>query len=223
MPPQQTVLIRCPHAPCQKHFHAPNEVLGRFVACPGCQRTISARPVEAQAEIERRSLENRCGLGQPAPFPRLPLVGVLDDIRSRWNVGSMFRTADGAGIEQLRLCGITCTPPDPQITKTAFEAERIIPWEYSGDVLAASDKLIQEGYTLVALETSPQALSIHDFAPPAKIALVAGNEVGGVHPEILAKAAYHLAIPMRGHKVSLNVAVAFGIAAYTLAERMRAR
>jgi len=145
---------------------------------------------------------------------------ILDNIRSTYNVGAMFRTADGAGLRHLHLCGMTPTPRNPRITKTALGAESSVPWSQTPDACALAVEMKANGFQLWALESSPLAMSIFDALPQlaetAPLALVVGNEVTGVDPGILAKCDQVIAIPMQGVKRSLNVAIAFGIAAYIL-------
>ena len=152
--------------------------------------------------------------------PNGPEVEVLlDNIRSTFNVGSMFRTADGSRIRHVHLCGITPTPQHPKIAKTGLGAEFSIPWSRHLNGLTAAKTLKERGYRLWALEGGDQAESLFNtrndlLGPP--ILLVVGNEVSGVDPGILNLCEKTLWIPMQGIKRSLNVAVAFGIAAYYL-------
>ena len=150
---------------------------------------------------------------------RLHLEVLLDNIRSVYNVGSMFRTADGAGIAHLHLCGITALPDHPRIAKTALGAEKAVPWTYYRNGVDAAVALKAQGYHLWALESSPRSQSLFAAAvePTGRPAvLVVGNERVGVDPGILAHCQRVFALPMQGQKESLNAAVAFGIAVYTL-------
>ncbi len=155
--------------------------------------------------------------------PRLPLAVLVDNVRSLWNVGSMFRTADACGVRTLVLSGITAYPPRPEITKTALGAEKVVNWRYGADPLELLGQLVAEGYTPVAVETSPGAVSLEEFAWPEQVCLVVGNEVTGISPSVLERCPQHVRIPMRGLKGSFNVAVAFGIAAYAAARALAAR
>jgi 23S rRNA (guanosine2251-2'-O)-methyltransferase len=160
--------------------------------------------------------------GDPAAGPEV--VGLLDNIRSVFNVGSMFRTADGAGIRCMHLCGITPTPENPKLGKTALGAELEVPWEKSADGVAAAIRLKQQGLRLWALEGGPQRRSLFATDPKERrgpLALVVGNEVSGVDPDILRHCDGVFYIPMQGSKGSLNVAVAFGVAAYFLRFALR--
>jgi 23S rRNA (guanosine2251-2'-O)-methyltransferase len=144
---------------------------------------------------------------------------LLDNIRSVFNVGNMLRTADGAGIRHMHLCGITSAPNNPKLAKTALGAERSVPWTHHRDGLAVAVSLRKKGFRLWALEGGSRAESLFDArvdpqGPP--IVLVVGSEISGVEPGILEQCEKVLCLPMQGVKNTLNVAVAFGIAAYFL-------
>lgn len=141
---------------------------------------------------------------------------VLDNIRSLENIGSMFRTADAFKVDKIFLCGISGTPPHPKISKTALGAETWIPWEYSSRVGRLLDALKKENVQILCLEQKRDSVPLEKFRPKFPIALVVGNEVRGVSKSVLRKADSIVHIPMFGKKESLNVAVAFGIAAYKL-------
>jgi 23S rRNA (guanosine2251-2'-O)-methyltransferase len=138
------------------------------------------------------------------------------NIRSLWNVGSLFRTCDCFGVEKLYLSGYTACPPRREISKTALGAEEWIPWEYEKDPREVIKQKKKEGYRVVALEITDGATSISDYQPPEKICLILGHEVTGVPKELLALADDTVSIPMLGKKESLNVSVATGIALHTL-------
>jgi len=154
------------------------------------------------------------------------MIVVLNNIRSLHNVGSIFRTADGAGIEKIYLCGITPTPvdrfdrPRPQFTKVSLGAERFVPWEHAASATALVKKLKKEGYLIFAIEQAKRSVPHKTVRLGKKglekLAIVLGNEVAGLSPALLALADKVLEIPMRGKKESLNVSVAFGIIAYHL-------
>lgn len=150
-----------------------------------------------------------------------PLSVLLDNVRSLRNVGSMFRTADGAGVRHMHLCGFTPTPAHPQMAKTALGAELAVPWTLHRDGAAAAEWLSCGGSRLWALEGGPRsrALGREDaeaaaVGPP--VVLVLGHEVSGVDPRILGRCERVLRLPMLGTKGSLNVSVAFGVAVYWL-------
>ena len=150
------------------------------------------------------------------------LIGVMDNLRSAHNVGSIFRTADGIGIAHCHLGGITPTPDiHPAIAKTALGAEKKVPWSYSPNTVVLVKALKESGVMIVVLEAVPQSISLYELAATAlpenqTIAIVVGNEPAGVDPEIITLADHCLYIPMLGEKMSLNVAIAFSIAAYHL-------
>lgn len=155
--------------------------------------------------------------------PFLPLSVVLNNIRSLYNVGSIFRTADGAGVEKLWLCGITGYPPRADISKTALGAETRIPWEYHANAAEVIKQLKQKKYEIVFLEQTAGAIDYNDFKPKGPVCLVMGNEITGVSDELLALCDTAIEIEMNGLKNSLNVAVAFGIAAYHIRHDLKKR
>lgn len=150
--------------------------------------------------------------------PDRHVEALLDNIRSTFNVGSIFRTADGAGLRRLHLGGITATPEHPKVAKTALGAETTIPWHYYSNGVAAVRVLKAQGYRLWALESGQSSTSLFEVEPvmDAPLVFVVGNEKAGVDPGILALCDRMLHIPMVGYKSSLNVAIAFGVAAYYL-------
>ena len=156
----------------------------------------------------------------PSPISNGPLVdALLDNIRSTFNVGSIFRASDGAGLRHLHLCGITPTPDNPKVAKTALGAEHSVDWIYHLNAVQAARELKSQGFHICALEASPPSCSIFQVPPDlfaSPILLVVGNEVTGVDSELLNISDIVLSIPMHGKKESLNVSLAFGIAAYTL-------
>jgi 23S rRNA (guanosine2251-2'-O)-methyltransferase len=153
--------------------------------------------------------------------PGAPLEVLLDNVRSLRNVGSMFRTADGAGVSHMHLCGFTPTPEHPQMAKTALGAEASVPWTLHRDGAAAATWLQSGGRRLWALEGGPRAHAlgredVEAAGEGAPVVLVLGHEVSGVDPRILERCERVLRLPMLGMKGSLNVSVAFGIAVYWL-------
>lgn len=138
------------------------------------------------------------------------------NIRSLYNVGALFRTADGAGVSKIYLTGYTGQPPRDQISKTALGAEETVPWEHYVDPLELIDKLKKEGVSIVALESTKDSVLYTDFKPNFPLCLIVGHEVEGVPDELLEKCDDVIHIPMRGVKESLNVTIAFGVAVYEL-------
>ncbi len=154
---------------------------------------------------------------------RLPVSLLLDNIRSMYNVGSIFRTADGAAVESLYLSGITARPPKKEISKTALGAEESVVWKDSPDALATVDGLRQQGYEIAAIETAVTAVDLFDWQPRWPVLLLFGNEVDGVNPELLARCDTFVCLPMLGVKHSLNVASAASIVLYEMLRKYRAR
>jgi tRNA G18 (ribose-2'-O)-methylase SpoU len=151
----------------------------------------------------------------------LPVTVLLDDIRSLYNVGSFFRTADAARVQKLLLCGITGRPPQKGISKTALGAESTVEWEYSPDAAGSLRELRERGYEIAVVETSIHAVDLFDWKPRFPVCAVFGNEVQGVSPQVHALCDTHIRIPMLGHKHSLNVATAGGIVIYELLRKFR--
>ncbi len=141
---------------------------------------------------------------------------LLPNLRSMHNIGSIFRTADGAGVNKIYLTGLTACPPRKEIGKTALGAEKSVPWEYHPDPLKLLKSLKKEGAKIIALERSRKSVPLKPCPPGQSFCLILGNEVEGVDASLLRVADRVISIPMRGKKESLNVAVAFGIAIYTL-------
>jgi 23S rRNA (guanosine2251-2'-O)-methyltransferase len=151
----------------------------------------------------------------------LPVAVLLDNVRSLYNVGAFFRTADAAAIEKLYLCGITGRPPKHAIAKTALGAEESVPWEHSWDPAAILREIGARGYELAAIETTVHAVDLFDWAPRFPVCVVFGHEVDGVQPELSALCDTHVRIPMLGAKHSLNVATAGGVVLYELLRKYR--
>ncbi|MFA6039060.1 MAG: RNA methyltransferase [Candidatus Peribacteraceae bacterium] len=138
------------------------------------------------------------------------------NVRSLWNVGSFFRTCDAFGVEKIYLTGYTGTPPRKEITKTALGAEEFVPWESAKDPIPILKGLQAEGWHLLALEITPDAVDLGELKAPQNVCLIVGHELTGVPPEILTLCDQVTKIPMLGKKESLNVAVAAGIALFTI-------
>jgi len=167
-------------------------------------------------------LSARLTADEASHAPRHPIVAVLHDIRSLYNVGSMFRTADAFAIERLYLCGYTPAPPRPEIAKTALGADSVVPFTVCRSAIEAISNLKQQGFHVFAAEIAhssrdPRTLTATDFP----LAIVFGNELTGVSDELLAVCDDSLEIPMYGTKHSLNVAVAAGIVLSTAVNRYR--
>ncbi|MEK9152115.1 MAG: RNA methyltransferase [Patescibacteria group bacterium] len=141
---------------------------------------------------------------------------ILDNIRSLHNVGAIFRSADGFGVERMYLCGITGTPNQTSVKKTALGAESTVPWERVEDLPALIRKLKKQGIAVVGLERGAGGVMLPAFQPTFPLALVIGNEVEGISADIRPLLEVTVEIPMVGAKESFNVAVAAGIALYQL-------
>lgn len=141
---------------------------------------------------------------------------VLYNIRSRFNVGAIFRTADAAGVKKIYLSGITPAPPHPKIDKVALGAEKYVPFEHHKQTVRLLKKLKSQGIQLVALEQSKKSVPYYNFKPKSRMAIILGSEVKGLPNKILNLADKIIEIPMYGRKESLNVAVAGGIVLFDL-------
>lgn len=151
----------------------------------------------------------------------LPVAVLLDNVRSLYNVGAFFRTADAAGLEKLWLCGITGRPPKHAISKTALGAEETVAWEHAWDPLPAMEALRGRGYEIAAVETTMHAVDLFDWRPRFPVCVIFGHEVDGIRPEVSALCDTHVRIPMLGLKHSLNVATAGGVVIYELLRKYR--
>lgn len=167
-------------------------------------------------------------LGRPtleecATHDKLPVVIVLDNVRSAQNVGSFFRTADAFGIGRIALCGISATPPNREIHKTALGAEQSVEWSYHPTTLECIESLRQEGYRIIAIEQIEGATMLNNFRAESteRYALVFGNEVDGVDQAVADIVDGAIEIPQVGIKHSLNVSVSAGILMWELFRQMR--
>lgn len=153
---------------------------------------------------------------------KLPLVVVLDNVRSHNNVGSVFRSSDAFLIEKIYLCGITAVPPNKEIHKTALGATETVTWEYTENVLDAIAKLKEDNVSVYAIEQTENSIMLNDFQPEAtkKYALIFGNEVKGVHQKAINASDGVIEIPQLGSKHSLNISVTAGIVIWDLFQKM---
>ncbi len=154
---------------------------------------------------------------------KIPLVVVLDNVRSQHNVGSVFRTADAFRVEKIVLCGICCCPPNAEIHKTALGAESTVDWSYEADSLAAVRRLRQEGYEICSVEQVEGSVSLEklELDIKKKYAIVLGHEVKGVRQEVVDESDFCVEIPQFGTKHSLNVSVASGIVQWAFFEQLK--
>jgi 23S rRNA (guanosine2251-2'-O)-methyltransferase len=141
---------------------------------------------------------------------------IANDIRSRENVGAIFRTCEFLGASKLWLTGYTPAPPDPRLLKVSLGAEKTVAWEQVIDVSSAVSRLRADGFRIVGLELDPRSVSLSDYAPPDRLALLLGNEVTGIPPSLLGQCDDVVSIAKLGKKESLNVSVAAGIAIWKL-------
>ena len=175
----------------------------------------------------------RMNVDQYRESDKLPLVVVLDNVRSQHNVGAVFRTADAMRIEKVVLCGICCCPPNQEIHKTALGAEESVEWSYYKETLDAVKALQDEGYTVYAVEQAHDSVTLEEVAESMynvqctmyncpKIAVIFGHEVFGVQQEVVDHCTQCIEIPQYGTKHSMNVSVTAGIVMYRLSEALRA-
>ncbi len=155
--------------------------------------------------------------------PKIPLVVVLDHVRSLNNVGSVFRTSDAFCVESIYLCGITACPPQVEIHKTALGAEDTVDWQYFSDTLEAVDKLKSEGYVVCAVEQVEGSVMLDKLLldKQKKYAIIMGNEVKGVQQSVVDKCDMCIEVPQFGTKHSLNVSVTTGILIWELFKQLR--
>lgn len=165
----------------------------------------------AEISLKRTSLNNL------AQVKRVPLVVVVDNVRSLYNIGSIFRTSDGAMIEKLILTGFTPRPPRKEIEKTALGSTKSVPWQYTKHAAHALSALNEQGFKICCLELTDKSIPYYDIKiSDFPLCLIIGNEITGVSKEAIEMSDCSIEIPMFGTKQSLNVAVAYGIAVFEL-------
>lgn len=198
------VIARCTSGSCGLRFPVP---VGdpRHGSCPLCEApTVDVRPCPPPHAPP-----------QPTSMVAGETIGVLDNIRSALNVGTMLRAADGARLSGVHLCGLTPAGDHPKVAKTSLGAEASVPWSSHPDANRLVSDLRGEGWTVWAIESTPTAVALESLTQaPDRLALVVGNERAGVDPGVLDQADQIVYLPMAGAKTTLNVGVAFGIAAY---------
>jgi 23S rRNA (guanosine2251-2'-O)-methyltransferase len=170
----------------------------------------------ANSELDRKSVEDF------KTAQKTPLIVILDDVRSLHNIGSVFRTADAFLIEKIYLCGITATPPNKEINKTALGATDTVVWEHRENILELITELKNQNATIYAIEQVENSIFLQDFVPNKnqKTALVFGNEVFGVNQEVVKNCHGTIEIPQLGTKHSLNIAVSAGIVLWDLFKKI---
>jgi len=166
---------------------------------------------------------NRVDIQEFKEQEKLPVIVVLDNVRSMHNVGSVFRTADGFSIEKVVLCGITAQPPHREIEKTALGATQSVNWVHIEDTLDAIDTLRSEGYQIIAIEQAENSTMLNTFKPDLtkKYALIFGNEVNGVSDEVMKKIDECIEIPQFGTKHSFNIVISAGIVLWDFFAKLR--
>ena len=166
---------------------------------------------------------NRLDIEQFKKAEKTPLIVILDNVRSLNNIGSVFRTCDAFLIEKIYLCGITATPPNKEIHKTALGATDSVAWEYEENTLSAVEKLKEQGAYIISIEQAENSTMLNDFEPNGnqKYAIIFGNEVKGVEQEVVSASDEVIEIPQYGTKHSLNISVSAGIAIWELAMKIR--
>lgn len=173
-----------------------------------------------EAGLPARDRTPEEGPRRTAPFP---IYGVLDNLRSAWNVGAIFRTAEASRIAGLHLCGITPYPPHRELDRTALGTSFHVPWRHHIETRSALAELRSEGVEIWAFEVAAQSTPLPDVKIRGPVALVFGHETAGIGVDTLALVDALVEIPLYGRKNSLNVATAFGIAVYELTRQWRAR
>ncbi|NLX65467.1 MAG: RNA methyltransferase [Bacteroidales bacterium] len=177
--------------------------------------------------MQRRKLKieelNRISPEEFRKADKIPLVVVLDNVRSRHNIGSVFRTGDAFRLEEILLCGISATPPDVEIHKSALGAEDAVKWRYFGETLAAVEALKREGYTLFSIEQVENSISLRDIKlkKGGKYGVIFGHEVHGVAQEVINASDGCIEIPQYGTKHSLNVSVTAGIVIWDFFQQLK--
>ncbi len=166
---------------------------------------------------------NRISIEEFKETEKIPLTIILDNIRSLNNIGSIFRTSDAFLVENIVLCGITATPPHPDIHKTALGAEYSVDWTYFKNTSDAINRLKENGYTICALEQATESIILNNmtFDKSRKYALILGNEVKGVTQDIVNMCDICIEIPQHGTKHSLNVSIAAGIVIWNFFEKLK--
>ncbi len=206
------VIRHCTNPLCDFRFPAPED--GKSgLTCPTCKsRTL----VVDRPRSEPGDYDDALGVQ-----PQRRVEVLLDNIRSIYNVGAIFRTSDGVGVQALHLCGITATPEHPKLAKTALGADEFIPWQHYRNSLTAVRTLKEKGYAIWGLENTVGSRNLlQDSELIARLdrplLLIVGNEVTGIDPGLLDLCDETVALPMLGRKKSLNVTIAFGAAVYQI-------
>ena len=166
---------------------------------------------------------NRLEVDEFKKTEKIPLIVILDNIRSLNNIGSVFRTSDAFVVEKIYLCGITATPPNKDIHKTALGATETVEWEYTTETIDVVTKLQSEDYIVASIEQADNATLLQDFevSKDRKYAIVMGNEVKGVQQEVVSASDHCIEIPQFGTKHSLNISVTTGIVLWNFLDKLK--
>jgi len=200
------VILQCTNAEC--NFRFPAEINNYGIYCPICGNKII---------IQEFNLDN--GYAQLIENSAFHLECALDNIRSSYNVGSIFRTASAFSLDHLYLCGFTPTPDQPKVKKTSLDAETHVPWSHEPNALALIQQKKAQSFQIYSIEASQTAgslLNLKNKSPDSPILFILGNEIFGIDPGIRAISDAVLQIPITGYKKSLNVSTAFAIALFYL-------
>jgi len=152
---------------------------------------------------------------------RTPIFAILDNVRSMFNVGAIFRTSDAVLLEKLYLCGITGFPPRKEISKTALGAEEIVPWEYKDEAIEAIREMKDRGVKVIAVELAEGAVNYSDAKYEGPVCFVFGHEVHGISDEVMEEVDMSVSLPMLGRANSLNVATCYGIIVFDALKKLR--
>ncbi len=221
----------CPYPDClaQLDLEAEEEAINKrghwLATCPSCNELATFRERDAieklQASFERRKEANIVE-GGPELSGVASMSVLVEDVRSLWNVGSIFRTADGAGFEAVYLSGISGSPPRKEIEKVSLGAEKTLSWKYAVNPINIILDLKAKGVQILGLERNDKSALLTEAIAQKKLkkplCIVVGNEVSGLSPQAMRHCDLLCHLPMKGQKESLNVAVAFGIAAYLVSD-----
>lgn len=161
-------------------------------------------------ELDRKSVE------EFKQSQKVPIIAVLENVRSAYNVGSVFRTADAFLIEAVYLCGYTAFPPHKEVRKTALGADETVAWQHFKNTTAALTSLREQGFSIFAVEQAENSFKLQEFKQAGKVALIFGNEVTGVEQSTIAQTDGCIEIPQLGMKHSLNISVAAGVVLWEL-------
>ncbi|KAF2074693.1 hypothetical protein CYY_004007 [Polysphondylium violaceum] len=231
--------IHCTDPACSTIFRVPSKLRGKYGYCPACSNKTYFKKhssnykllLTKKREQYQNELNDQMKLKNTIDLDKNPPKGLnvlLEDCRSLPNVGSIFRTSDGAGFSHIYLTGITGTPPKPEISKTALGAEDMVPWSFTYDSLDCIKQLKSKNVLIIGIEQTPTSCSIFNSIEKIKqlveqqereqrpICVVMGNEVAGLADNIIKECDLICELPMNGHKRSLNVSIAFGIVSYIL-------